>query len=167
MKDEGTPRRADDLIASYSSKGPTGIDNYIKPDIVAPGNLTVSLLADINDTLPTIEPAALIPNTYYDSAGDGSTSTVYYTLSGTSMATPVVSGAVALLLQQDPSLTPDQVKARLMKTAYKTFPITSQATDPTTGIVYTSYYDIFTIGAGYLDIGAALADREVFTGTAN
>ena len=158
MKDEGTPNRTDDLIASYSSKGPTGIDNYVKPDIVAPGNLTVSLLANINDTLPTTEPTALIPNTYYNSAGDGSPSTVYYTLSGTSMATPVVSGAVALLLQQDPSLTPDQVKARLMRTAYKTFPTSSQATDPTTGIVYTSYYDIFTIGAGYLDIGAALAD---------
>ena len=167
MKNEGTPDRTDDLIASYSSKGPTGIDNYVKPDIVAPGNLTVSLLANINDTLPTTEPTALIPNTYYDSAGDGSTSTVYYTLSGTSMATPVVSGAVALLLQQDPSLTPDQVKARLMRTAYKTFPMSSQATDPTTGTVYTSYYDIFTIGAGYLDIDAALADTTNFTGTAN
>ena len=38
------------------------------------------------------------------------------------MATPVVSGAVALLLQKNASLTPDQVKARLMKSAYKTFP---------------------------------------------
>ncbi len=33
------------------------------------------------------------------------------------MATPVVSGTVALMLQQNPALTPDQVKARLMKTA--------------------------------------------------
>ena len=31
MKDEGTPHRTDDMIASYSSKGPTGIDNYVKP----------------------------------------------------------------------------------------------------------------------------------------
>ena len=49
----GRLTRTDDMIASYSSKGPTGIDNYVKPDIVAPGNLTVSLLANINDTLPT------------------------------------------------------------------------------------------------------------------
>ena len=102
MKDAGTITRADDMIATYSSKGPTGIDNYVKPDLVAPGNLTVSLLANVNDTLPTEYPTALIPNTYYDSAGDGSTSTVYYTLSGTSMATPVVSGAVALLFEETP-----------------------------------------------------------------
>ena len=82
------------------------------------------------------------------------------------MATPVVSGAAALLLQQNPSLTPDQVKARLMRTAYKTFPTSSPATDPTTGITYTSYYDVFTVGAGYLDIQAALADTSLATGLA-
>jgi len=77
------------------------------------------------------------------------------------MATPVVSGAAVLLLQQNPNLTPDQVKARLMKTASKTFPATSTATDPTTGITYTGYYDIFTIGAGYLDIAAALSSNDL------
>ena len=59
------------------------------------------------------------------------------------MATPMVSGAAALLLQQNPNLTPDQVKARLMKTTTKNFPVSSVATDPTTGMSYTSYYDIF------------------------
>src|SRR5208282_4947363 len=38
MKTEGTPTRTDDLIASYSSKGPTAIDHIVKPDLVAPGN---------------------------------------------------------------------------------------------------------------------------------
>ena len=42
MKPMGTPDRTDDLIASYSSKGPTAIDHVVKPDIVAPGNLLVS-----------------------------------------------------------------------------------------------------------------------------
>src|SRR5208283_209577 len=54
-----------------------------------------------------------------------------------------------------------QVKARLMKTAYKTFPQSSVATDPTTGQTYTSYYDVFTIGAGYLDLKAALASSDL------
>src|SRR3984957_12003701 len=45
MKTEGTPGRNDDLIASYSSRGPSWIDLEVKPDIVAPGNMVVSLLA--------------------------------------------------------------------------------------------------------------------------
>src|SRR5215467_9873536 len=45
MKPMGTPTRVDDLIASYSSKGPSAIDAVSKPDIVAPGNLLVSLEA--------------------------------------------------------------------------------------------------------------------------
>jgi serine protease AprX len=77
------------------------------------------------------------------------------------MATPVVSGAAVLLLQKTPALTPDQVKAKLMRTATKNFPASSVAVDPVTNMSYTSYYDIFTIGAGYLDISAALADTTV------
>ena len=77
------------------------------------------------------------------------------------MATPMVSGAAALLIQQEPFLTPDQVKARLMKTATKEFPTFSTATDPLTGQTYTSQYDIFTIGAGYLDVLAALNNYDL------
>jgi serine protease AprX len=87
-------------------------------------------------------------------------------LSGTSMATPVVTGAVADILQAHPQLTPDQVKARIMKTAYKVFPTSSTAVDPVTGIAYISQYDIFTVGAGYLDLAAALANTDVAGGTA-
>src|SRR5437867_8724629 len=178
MKTAETPTRSDDTIASYSSKGPTAYDFVVKPDIVAPGNQVVSTLAPNASLLSTPTDVYL---SEYSSATTSSTggntknnkknstssltantiSTSYMRLSGTSMATPVVSGAAVLLLQQNPNLTPDQVKARLMKTASKTFPASSSATDPTTGITYTDYYDIFTIGAGYLDIAAALSSNDL------
>jgi serine protease AprX len=82
------------------------------------------------------------------------------------MATPVVSAAAALLIQANPAMTPDQVKARLMIDAYKSFPTSSEATDPTTGNTYISYYDIFTVGAGYVDIAAALEDKSLAQGNA-
>ncbi|MBZ5687326.1 MAG: S8 family serine peptidase [Acidobacteriia bacterium] len=134
MKAMGSYSRTDDQIASYSSKGPTTYDHVVKPDVVAPGNLVVSTDSR-GSTLET-----LFPN----NAVAGNTSQHdYLSLSGTSMATPAVAGGVALMLQQNPNLTPDQVKARLMKTAYKTFPMYSIATDPATGLTYLSYYDVF------------------------
>src|SRR5260370_37905478 len=83
------------------------------------------------------------------------------------MATAVVTAGAALVLQQHPLLTPDQVKARLMKTASKTFPSSSSITDPNTGVTYYEQYDIFTIGAGYLDVQAALMNTNVANGTAH
>jgi len=53
-----------------------------------------------------------------------------------------------------------------MKTAYKTFPSYSSYTDPVTGITYTSQYDVFTVGAGYLDIQAALLSADQSSGAA-
>src|SRR5260370_42621396 len=79
------------------------------------------------------------------------------------MAAPMVSGAAALMLQQDPTLTPDTIKARLMKTASKSLPASRSVTDPTTGITYTSYYDLFTVGAGDLDVWAALNSSDTLT----
>ena len=80
----------------------------------------------------------LVPIADYTTSGTSKMSSTYYTLSGTSMAAPVVSGAAALLLQQNPLLTPDPVKATLMLTASKTFPQYSSYIDPSTGISYTS-----------------------------
>lgn len=165
MKPMGTPERTDDLIASYSSKGPTVLDHVVKPDVVAPGNLLVSTETS-NTTLYNTELNNRVPYSAYIYGGSASPSKFYFELSGTSMATGVVSGAVADLLQAHPVLTPDQVKARLMKTASKTFPTTSSVYDPSTGITYTSQYDIFTVGAGYVDLGAALASSELSSGTA-
>src|SRR5258706_15504688 len=95
----------------------------------------------------------LVPNSYYQISGVGN-STNYLRLSGTSMATPVVSGAAALLLEQYPSLTPDQVKARLMKTAQKSMPLFPSAVDRITHASFNLQSDIFAVGAGYLDIQA-------------
>ena len=165
MKSMETTSRNDDLIASYSSKGPTLIDHVVKPDLVAPGNLVISVQAQ-GSTLATLYPANNVPTSVYSNWGSSNKPNRYFTLSGTSMSAPVVAGAVASLLEKNPSLTPDQVKARLMKTASKSFPTSSVAVDPSTGASYISYYDIFTVGAGYLDVTAALSNNDPASGSA-
>jgi serine protease AprX len=161
MNNMGTPGRSDDQMASYSSKGPTAFDHVVKPDLVAPGNDTVSLMAP-NSTLALNYPATLVPNSYYQTGGKGN-STSYMRLSGTSMATPVVSGAAVLLLQQSPWLTPDQVKARLMKTAAKTLSLYTTALDGISKARFNLQSDIFEVGAGYLDIQAAIYNHDLTT----
>jgi serine protease AprX len=158
MNDMGTATRTDDTIASYSSKGPTAIDHIVKPDLVAPGNGTVSLMSP-NSTL-SFNSSTVVPNSYYQTNSVGNSST-YMRLSGTSMATPVVSGAAALLLQQNPSLTPDQVKARLMKTAQKVLTLYNTAYDRFTMRAFNMQSDIFEVGAGYLDVQAAISNNDL------
>jgi serine protease AprX len=165
MKSMQTASRNDDLIASYSSKGPTLIDHIVKPDILAPGNMVISVEAQ-GSTLATQYPANVVPTSVYSYSGSSNKPNRYFTLSGTSMSAPVVAAAVASLLEKNPYLSPDQLKARLMKTASKSFPTSSVATDPATGISYTSYYDIFTVGAGYLDTSAALSNNDPAYGSA-
>ena len=157
-----TPTRNDDAIASYSSKGPTLFDHIVKPDIVAPGNRIGSLIVK-NSTLDTEFPALEIAPT--GTCATASCPSEYFRLSGTSMATPVVSGAVALMLQQNPALTPDTVKARIMKTAWKGFGQYCKSFDVYSN-EYDNEYDLFTYGAGYLDINAALGDTDVANGVA-
>jgi serine protease AprX len=98
-----TVSRGDDAVTTYSSRGPTRFDLAVKPDVVAPGNKIVSL------EIPSSYLARTYPATH---AGGGGTN-AYMRLSGTSMATGVVSGGVALLLQGKSSLTPQQVKLLL------------------------------------------------------
>jgi serine protease AprX len=95
----GTASSSDDSIPQFSSRGSSS--RHV--DLVAPGQSIVSL-RDPGSYIDTEYPAAVV-------------NTRFFKGSGTSQATAVVSGAVALLLQERPNLTPDQVKAALMSTA--------------------------------------------------
>ena len=86
-----------DSIAQFSSRGPLK-DGTIKPDICAPGKDIVSIRAS--------------------GTNDGHAIDQYYlSMSGTSMACPMVSGTVALLVQKNPKLTPAKAKEILEKSA--------------------------------------------------
>jgi len=102
--DRGTIGRGDDMLAWFSAWGSP--DSNAKPDLVAPGRRIVSLRVP-GSALDTLFPDRVVM------AQNGAT---YFRLTGTSMATAVVSGAAALLLQGRPTLTPDQVKALLVGT---------------------------------------------------
>lgn len=133
--------RSEDYIASYSSRGPTMGDDILKPDIIAFGNLTVSCYDPAGTLDQTYTGNVVAPSQY-----GGSGSPEYFILSGTSMSTPAVSGAAALMLENSPNISPDTVKLRMMLSADK------WGTDP------------FTYGAGYLDIPAALSCQATSTG---
>ncbi|MFQ5878527.1 MAG: S8 family serine peptidase, partial [Acidobacteriota bacterium] len=138
MDDSDTATITDDVLAWYSSKGPTLIDHVVKPDIVAPGSRIVSARA-IDSYLDTqYHHLTLKVDEYKDKPGRADKDGDYYELAGTSMAAPMVAAAAALMIQSEPALTPDTVKARLMKSAAK------------------DDLPIFDTGAGYLDIAAAL-----------
>lgn len=116
MKDMKTMSRGDDQMTTYSSKGPTLFDQIAKPDLVAPGNkIMAALPAGLQ--LTNTYPGNKVLLSYYVNNGNNQGSDYYFEMSGTSMASPMVAGAAALLLQKNPALKPDQVKATLMKTA--------------------------------------------------
>ena len=155
-KSNGSSSQSAETLASYSSKGPTTYDHVVKPDLVAPGNDIVSLSAP-GTTLEALFPAELV------TGNDGNND--YFTLSGTSMATPVVTGAVALMMQQNINLTPDQVKARLMKTTYKLFPTSTVAWVPHLSQNFTSTYDLFSVGSGLLNMQTAVTNTNLAPAT--
>ncbi|MDX8031843.1 S8 family serine peptidase [Lentzea sp. BCCO 10_0856] len=103
----------DDSLAPFSSKGPRIGDSGLKPEVTAPGVGIVAAAAGTN--------------------GD------HFAASGTSMATPHVAGAAALLRQQHPEWTPAQLKSALATTA-----------KPTAGV------SAFDQGAGRVDVAKAI-----------
>jgi serine protease AprX len=103
----GTPQRSDDTVAKYSSKGPTMFDLVLKPDLVAPGTRVVSAEAG----------GSYLARTYPDRHVAGTGASGYTQMSGTSMSAGVVSGAVALLLEGRPRLSPRNTKAVLQMTS--------------------------------------------------
>jgi serine protease AprX len=155
-KSNGSSSALAETKASYSSKGPTTYDHVVKPDIMAPGNDIVSLVAP-GTTLAAEYPAQLITGT------DGNND--YMKLSGTSMATPAVAGAVALLLQEQGTLTPDQVKARLMKTATKMNMLSTSAWVPHLSLTFIDYYDLFSVGSGLMNVQAAVSNNDLAPAT--
>lgn len=103
--DKNTVEREDDAIADYSSRGPT-IDSFIKPDVYAPGTNIIAPLA------PGSQLEAQLPEQIIDGG--------YIQLSGTSMATPITAGVIALMLEANPNLSPNDVKSILKATAHPT-----------------------------------------------
>jgi serine protease AprX len=138
MDDSDTAAREDDVLAPFSSRGPTLIDHIVKPDLVAPGTLIVSLRT-AGSTIDLEHHDLVLRVSEYRTGPDGDRDGDYLVLSGTSLAAPMVAGAAALLLQQDATLKPADVKARLMASA-----------------LHDEHLP-FETGAGYLDVEAALA----------
>jgi serine protease AprX len=98
--DRNTSDIKGDSVANFSSRGPT-VDGLEKPDLVCPGTNIISLRP---------------PRYFFDIIfGKSGLEIHYVSLSGTSMATPLCCSAVALLLEKNPALTPDQVKAAVIK----------------------------------------------------
>ncbi|MER7249690.1 S8 family serine peptidase [Kribbella sp. NPDC000426] len=116
-----------DRLASFSSRGPRLGDSALKPDLTAPG---VDVLA---------------ARSHYSPEGEGS----YVAMSGTSMATPHVAGAAALLAHAHPDWSGQQLKDALVSST-KT----------------TVQYSPFAAGAGRLDVAAAVRGTLFSSGSA-
>ncbi|MFD1885976.1 S8 family serine peptidase [Paenibacillus wenxiniae] len=128
-----------DHLISYSSRGPNlDGDLGIKPDLVAPG-------LSIRSTFPA----------YGKYSKDANYATAYARESGTSMATPHVTGMAALLKQEHPDWTPFDIRAALANTSVPLVDESGQR------------YDVYSQGAGRADIGAAVNTPAVLEAIEN
>ncbi|MEY2461416.1 MAG: serine protease AprX [Acidimicrobiaceae bacterium] len=136
VDDQGTASIADDAVSSFSSRGPTAPDGLAKPDVSVPGRSLVSLRS----------PGSAVDAAYPAFVGDS-----YRRGSGTSFSAGIVSGAAAVLLAADPTMSNDRVKFALMSSGR---PVTGAGANE--------------VGAGVFDIEAArnappgVANRNIF-----
>lgn len=114
-------------ISIFSSRGPNFESAILKPDLAAPGSPIVS-------------------------AAIGSTDASYVALSGTSMSSPHVAGAAAVVLQNKPDLNAKEVKSALMNSANPSAAIASSG----------SVANVFASGAGAMDLESALGAELLF-----
>lgn len=114
-----------DWVADFSSLGPNGDDSFIKPDLVAPGVSILSATSEQDTSSLNLD---------------------YARLSGTSMATPAVTGAAALLKQYSPELTALEIKSILINSSDS---VVKKSTGTGTATAFES-------GAGRLNVLSAL-----------
>ena len=136
-------------LASFSSCGPT-VDNRIKPDVVAPGHNILSVYNSfyqpLQDELPGIEYTTAYKAHVFDKDYG------IWSMSGTSMSSPITAGVIALWLQANPNLTPEDIKGVIERTSHQPEPEFS-------GADKNVYY-----GWGEIDAYAGLLDILGMTG---
>ena len=145
-------------ISGFSSRGPrrncsnaAKCPPIMKPEITAPGSKVFAAL-----TADKARPAA---------PGETEADGVHYGQDGTSMATPHVTGAIALMLQQDPTMTPETVKQRLYSTVQSNaFSTNLPAFNP--AAPDNPANPNYTWGYGILDAAAAVKASQPATGAA-
>src|SRR5439155_1557711 len=102
LDDMATSSLTDDEMCDFSSAGPTAADGFVKPDLVTSGRSVVSLAAP--------------GSTIYDQHPSARVGSANFVGSGTSFSSAITAGAAALVLADNPGLTPNQIKARLLGT---------------------------------------------------